>query len=438
MNKNMKRRSFLKKSAIMLSTISIVPRGVLGGKNVFGAPYTAPSDQIQMALIGCGKQGRVLSKKFIDTKKAKIIALSEVYESKATLLNNVVKKYFDEHPDKGNYNSIPNTKDYREILERKDIDAVIIATPDHWHAAQVVNAAISGKDIYCEKPLALTVKEGRAMVNAARQYNRIFQTGSMQRSQPEFRKTVELIRNGYLGDIIHAKVNIGPPPIKFDLPKQPTPKDLDWKFWLGPNGKFTHYNEELAPPPDKDIYPNWRNYKEFGGGKVTDWGAHMFDIIQWALNMDLNGPTEVTPPGYEGNPYLQYRYKNGTRVTHEKWDWENAIHFIGTEGELKIKRKELWTSNPSLMTKEFGPNDERVYFSEDHYLDFLNAMASRKYPIADVAIGQSTSAMCNIGNICYELKSPLKWDPIAETFDDNHAANKLLGRKMNKKFGIKI
>jgi predicted dehydrogenase len=272
-------------------------------------------------------------------------------------------------------------------------------------------------------------------VDATRKYNRVFQTGNMQRSWHEFRQGVELIRNGYIGEIKSIKVNVGPPPIAYNLPEQAIPEGLDWKGWLGPN-EYRHFNEVLAPPVSQDIYPRWRNYKEFGGGMVTDWGAHMFDIAQWALDMDNNGPTEIYAPDGKEYPHLTYKYSNGIIMTHENWEWNNAVHFIGTEGELRIGRGKLETTPASLANKKIGETEKRVYLSENHYKDFINAMRKRSRPISDVEIGHSTATVCNLGNIAYELKRPLKWNPEKEKFINDKEANSLLGRPMLKKWRV--
>jgi predicted dehydrogenase len=275
------------------------------------------------------------------------------------------------------------------------------------------------------------------MVNAARKHKRVFQTGSMQRSWPEFRQTAELIRNGYIGEIKSIKVNVGPPPIPYTLSAEPIPAGLDWSGWLGPNSPVP-FNSELAPPITKDVFPNWRLYKGFGGGMVTDWGAHMFDIVQWSLDMDDSGPVEVIAPDGKDYPNLTYKYANGITMTHEKWDWNNAIHFIGTEGELKVQRKKLETTPASLRDKVIGESEKHVYKSEDHYKDFLDAMRNRTKPICDVEIGHRTASVCNIGNIAYQLGRVLQWDPRKESFKNDKEANALLGRSMNKEWGIKI
>lgn len=431
------RREFVGKAASVLAGFTIVPRFVLGGTRPDGTKYIAPSDIISLGFIGTGKQGRGLTTSFLGTNEVRIVALSEVYKAKAQLTLDRIKAHYEKNTQLGAYSDIPVYVDFRELLARKDIDAVVIATPDHWHAAMSVKAAEAGKDIYCEKPLALTIREGRAMVNAARKYNRVFQTGSMQRSWPEFRQTAELVRNGYIGEIKSIKVNVGPPPKAYDLSAETIPEGLDWDKWLGPNSPVA-FNSELAPPISRDVFPNWRNYKEFGGGMVTDWGAHMFDIVQWALDMDNSGPVEIIAPDGKDHPFLTYRYANGITMTHEKWDWSNAIHFVGTEGEIKVQRKKLETTPASLKDKVIGETEKHVYKSENHYKDFLDAMRKRSKPICDVEIGHRTSSVCNLGNIAYELKRPLQWNPKKEQFKNDKEANDLLGRSMRSEWGIKI
>ncbi len=431
------RRQFVSNTAKAAAAFIIVPRFVLGGTAKNGVRFTAPSDMINLGFIGTGKQGRGLTGSFLKTGQTRIVALSEVYQAKAQLTLDAIKATYAKAPELGSYSEVPLYNDFRELLALKDVDAVVIATPDHWHAAMAVRAAEAGKDIYCEKPLSLTVREGRAMVNAARKYNRVFQTGSMQRSSPEFRQAVELVRNGYIGDIKSIKVNVGPPPVAYNLPAEPLPEGLDWTLWLGPNAPAA-FNSELAPPTSKDVFPNWRNYKEFGGGMVTDWGAHMFDIVQWALDMDNSGPTEVIAPDGKEHPFLTYKYANGVVMTHEKWEWNNAIHFMGTEGEIKLQRKKIETTPTHLSEKKIGDQQKHVYTSTDHYKDFLDAMRTRKKPICDVETGHRTATVCNIGNIAYQLQRPLQWNAGKEQFKDDKEANALLGRPMLNDWKIKI
>ncbi len=431
------RRKFVGTTAKAITGFFILPRFVLGGRKPDGTMYTAPSDMITLGFIGTGKQGRGLTSAFLETGEVKIIALSEVYKDKGILTLENIKNFYSKNGQHGKYADIPVYNDFRELLARKDIDGVVIATPDHWHAAGAVRAAEAGKDIFCEKPLALTVKEGRAMVNATRLHGRVFQTGSMQRSWAEFRQAVELVRNGYIGDIKSIKVSVGPPPIKYDLAAQPIPDGLDWSKWLGPNAPSA-FNSELAPPVSNDVFPNWRKYKEFGGGGVTDWGAHMFDIAQWALHMDNSGPVEVSAPDGGLHKNLTFRYKNGTIMTHEKWEWENAVLFTGTEGEIRIERGKLETTPVGLKDRIIGETEQHVYKSVDHYKDFLNAMRKRSMPVCDVETGHRTASVCNIGNIAYQLNRSLQWDPVKELFTDDDEANALLGRPMLNEWAIKL
>ncbi|MFL0161305.1 Gfo/Idh/MocA family protein [Aquirufa salirivi] len=435
-NDGLNRRDFLSKASLAFGSIMIVPRHVLGGKRPDGSSYLAPSDVLNLGFIGTGKQGRGLSNSFLSTGQVRISAISEVYQAKANLFLDRVKENYAKNPSWGAYASIPVYQDYRELLASKNVDAVVIATPDHWHAAMAVRAAEAGKDIYCEKPLSLTVKEGRAMVNAARKHKRVFQTGSMQRSWPEFRQAVELIRNGYIGEVKSIKVNVGPPPEAYQLPAQAIPEGLDFEKWLGPN-EAVAFNAELAPPITQDVFPNWRKYKEFGGGGMTDWGAHMFDIVQWALDMDQSGPVKVSAPQGKDQPYLTYTYANGITMTHQPWEWNSGVEFVGTEGTLRSARKKLETSKPELKDRVIGPNEKHVYKSENHYVDFIQAIRNRTMPICDVEVGHRTASVCNIGNIAYAVNKSLEWNPKSEKFNDAEA-NALLGRKLNKTWGIKI
>jgi predicted dehydrogenase len=375
-------------------------------------------------------------KNFLTTGEAQVLAACDVYGIKLQNFMNQMQAFCNEKEMKPK-SECKTYIDFREILDRQDIDAVVIATPDHWHGVMSVKAAEKNKDIYCEKPLSLTVKEGRAMVKAARKYNRVFQTGSMQRSWPEFRQTAELIRNGYLGDIKEIKVSVGGPPKSYDLTGQTLPEGLNWDRWLGPND-FKPYNRDLAPLVEDTFWAKWRDYKEFGGGGMTDWGAHMFDIVQWALDMDDSGPVEVIYPDGKDFKFLTYKYANGITMTHEDFGKTNGIRFIGTNGHLDVQRRNLETTPADLKDRQIGSSEKHVYFSDNHYKDFLKAMRNRSKPVCDVEIGHRTATVCNIGNIAYQLKRSLKWNPAKEKFKRDKEANKLLSRPLRKEWSVKI
>ncbi|PPL02890.1 Gfo/Idh/MocA family protein [Parapedobacter indicus] len=416
----MDRRSFLKQSAT-LSGIAIVPRFVLGGKG-----FLAPSDRLTLGFIGTGRQALTLQKNFTATERIKIVGAADVYRSKLEHFVRQLSAYSDQ--------SSANCRkydDFRELLNNGSIDAVVISAPDHWHGVMATLAADAKKDIYCEKPLALTIQESRAIVKAAARNQVVFQTGSMQRSAEEFRKAVNVIRNGYLGEITQVRVNIGGPPVPFDLPEEKLPADLNWEMWLGPNDEVP-YNHELAPVIGDPMWARWRYYIGLGGGDMTDWGAHMFDIVQWALDMDGKGPVSITPPDGKDTSVLTYRYDNGVVMTQSDAEKGRFIVFEGTEGQLRVQRRLLETNPKKLKDTIIDAASEKVYHSENHYIDFLDAIRSRKQPICPAEVGHRTNTVCLIGNIAYQLGRSLRWDYVNECFVDDEEANAKLGRRLRR------
>jgi predicted dehydrogenase len=429
-SKKISRRNFIKNAAVV-SSFFIVPRHVLGGKG-----YVPPSDKIVLGFIGCGRQSGGLQRRFFNLPEAQIVAASDVYALKLDKFIKANNQLYAEKTGQSAYNATRAYVDYRELLANKDINAVIIASPDHWHAAMSVHAAEAGKDVFCEKPLSLTVKEGRAMVKATRKNGRVFQTGSMQRSSKEFAQAVQLVRSGAIGEIKKIVVSVGGPPKDWDLQAEALPVGLNWDLWMGPNVIGRPYNNNLAPDLEATFWPRWRDYKEFGGGGMTDWGAHMFDIGQWGLGMDHSGPVKVIPPGEGKTSGLIFRYENGAEMIHQPTPGKNYCHFFGTEGEVYVQRGELRTTPETLKEKVFERSDYKIYVSENHYQDFFNAIRTRKPPICDVEVGHRTASVCNIGNIAYALQRPLEWDPEKEKFKKDGKANKLLKRKMKKEWRV--
>ncbi len=420
----MNRRDFISKTALGAAAVTIIPRHVLGGNG-----FLAPSDRLNLGFIGVGKQMYGLLNQFMKIPEAMVIAAADVDSSK---LNNFIGQANKLNATKAAH-QVQGFGQYRDLLAIKDIDAVIIASPDHWHAMHVVDAAKAGKDIYCEKPLALTIDEGRAMVNAVRKYRRVLQTGSMQRSQYNFRQAADLIRNGYIGDIKEVNVSVGEPVKECDLPSMPTPAHLDWDSWIGPS-LYRGYNPILSPALDAPEWSLWRLYHGFGGGYVTDWGAHMFDIVQWALGMDQSGPVSFTPPDIPmAKEGLYFTYKNGIKVNHKSWGSFNAIQFLGTEGKIEVSREFLRSDKADLPKLQIAEKDRKVYYSEDHYQDFVDAIKKRSKPICDVEIGHRTATVCNAVNIAYQIQKPIKWDPNKEVFDSPFA-NNLKGRAYRGKW----
>jgi predicted dehydrogenase len=415
------RRTFLKSTALAGSAFIIVPRHVLGKGHV------PPSDRINIGFIGLGKQSRGLARRFTEMTDAQIVAGSDVWTSKMEWFRHHVEAVYATHRGTSGYNGVASYPDYEELLERSDIDAVVIATPDHWHALQAVAAMEAGKDVFCEKPLTHTIGEGIRMVKAAKATGRIVQTGSMQRSWEDFRKACELVRNGYIGDVKKIIVNAGDPARDYDLPAEPMPAGVDWDRWCGP-APLLDYNHRLAPSSnDVDFWPDWRLYKEVGGGIICDWGAHMFDIAQWGLGMDRSGPVEFVPPedpaAVRG---LRMKYANGVKMIHEDFGRGWAVRFIGSDGSIDISRKFFESTPANLVDVKLKADDVRLYDAGGNfYKDWLDAIRIRTQPVCDVETGHRSATVGNIANIAYWLNRPLKWDPGNESFIDDAEANAL-------------
>ncbi|QIH35366.1 Gfo/Idh/MocA family oxidoreductase [Sphingobacterium sp. DR205] len=410
----MKRREFIAKGIVSSLAFTIVPRVVLGGNG-----FLAPSDRINLGFIGVGKQSYTLMNGLNRCKEIASLAACDVDRNKlAAFIAATTKKQTELSKAQVEIKAYHH---YRELLGRKDIDAVVIATPDHWHAQIAVDAAKAGKDIYCEKPLALTIAEGRAMVDATRKYKRVFQTGSMQRSSYNFRQAAELVLNGYIGKIKEINVSVGEPVKQCDLPSMPAPDYLDWDMWVGPS-PYRGYNPILSPPLEDDKWAWWRGYRDFGGGYITDWGAHMFDIVQWASGMDESGPVRFNPPKEaNSNTGLSFSYANGVKVNHVQWGVHNAIQFIGEKGKIEVSREFIRSNPENLANLKLTSADRRLYYSDNHYQDWVDAIKKRSKPICDVEIGHRTSSVCNAINIAYELQKDLKWNPHKEQFDNDYA-----------------
>ncbi|MEJ2703492.1 MAG: Gfo/Idh/MocA family oxidoreductase [Sedimentisphaerales bacterium] len=418
------RRQFIQRavgtSVAAIGLPYIVPSSALGAGG-----DAAASERITLGFIGCGKQSKHLMKSFLNSPGTHVLAACDVDRLKLER----GKKIVEDHYASKNvaYKGCDTYGDFRDLLARDDIDAVVIATPDHWHAITVIRSAEAGKDIYCEKPLSETIEQARTMVNTVRRYGRVFQTGSMQRSDWHFRLGCELVRNGYIGQLKTINVNVGGPPEDNPLPAQPVPDYLNWDMWLGP-ALWRPYNEELSPNISWDGFPHWRNHSKFGGGGMTDWGAHHFDIAQWGLGMDESGPVEVHPPDGKEYKVLTYKYANGVTVTRS--GRARGVLFEGTKGEVLTDRGFLQTKPANLKDQQIGPNGIHLYESKNHYVDWLDAIRKRSKPICDIETGCRSVTVCLLGNIAYKLGRSLRWDPEHEVIVGDPEASRLLSRPL--------
>ncbi len=420
MKDTLTRRNFIRNAMAAAGGMVMIP-----GLATSCARPVCANDKICIGFIGTGKQSLALFNSFAGIPDVKIAAACDVDQQKLERFKKTVDDYYAEAEGKPGYSACETYERYEDLLDRKGIDAVIIVTPDHWHAIPAIAAIEAGKDVYCEKPLAHTLREGRLMSDAAARHERICQTGSMQRSWGDFRHACELVRNGYLGDIEKILVNVGDPERPYDLTGGPAPDYLNWDRWVGP-APFVKYNEVLSPPITQNHWPRWRDYTEFGGGVIADWGAHMFDIAQWALGMDDSGPVEYIPPeDPEQLRGLKCVYANGVEMTHEDFGLGYAVRFMGTEGTLDVSRNFLNTDPENIASVETGSNDVRLYHSDNHYTDWTGAIKKRTQPVANFEIGHRSASVCNIINIAYKLRRKLEWDPGKEEFIGDSEANDL-------------
>ena len=413
------RRQFLQSTAAVTAPL-LLPSSVWAA-----AAGAKPNARITLGFIGVGKQGRHLLNSFLPHGNVQVVAVNDVDTTRRLHHKKLVEDFYSAKGNK-DYQGCDEYKDFREVIARKDIDAVVIATPDHWHAYPAVMAANAKKDIYCEKPLCLTIHEARAMANAVRQNQRVFQTGSMQRSSTEFYKACSLVRNGRIGQIKEVYVSVGGPSKWCDLPEEPMEPGLDWDFWLGP-APTRSYNSVLSPRGVHDHFPNWRSYREYSGGGMTDWGAHHFDIAQWGLGMDESGPVEIIPPDGKDVKRLTYKYANEVVMYHGGLPgYDFGVVFVGTNGKVCVDRGKFKTEPESLAQENFDALPVKLYKSTNHYKDFIDAIQSRKPPICDVEVGARSVTVCHLGNLAYWNKRPLKWDPAKERFVGDAEANQWL------------
>jgi len=418
------RRRFLGSTVIGMAGIAVIPALSTSckGRKKAGEPE---SSDVTLGFIGLGQQAMFLLSGFLQVPGVKVVAGCDVYGIKRKRFEKRVTDFYTKADQEF---KVDTYEKYQDLLSREDIDAVVIAVPDHTHAMIAIAACKAGKDVYLEKPMTLTIKEGQELKKIVRQYNRVLAVGSQQRSDAGFQYAVNLVQTGALGKISKVNAYVGAPPTPYDLPEEPIPADLNWDLWLGPLPASIHFNNQLNPPisldPEKneEIWGAWRWYKEMGGGFTTDWGAHMFDIAQWGLGMDLNGPVEISPIG-DGTEFMSFKYATGTIMTSEPFDEKltKGVKFWGDNGWIEVARGYFKTSDPkfdppaSVTAADDGPYETRI----PHQLNFIECVRSRQDPVVPVEIGHSSCTVCTLGNIACDLKRTLKWDPTTETFIDD-------------------
>ena len=416
---NCTRREFLRRAgagAALGGVFASLPAN-LARSMMAGARAEPAHDTIRIGVIGLGGQGR----SNMGALMKHVVAVCDVdKEHLASALG---------HVEENNGKTCADFGDYRKLLDSKDVDAVVVATPDHWHALATIHACQAGKDVYCEKPLSLTIAEGRAMVRAARKEKRIVQTGSQQRSAANFRLACELVRNGHLGKIHTVKVGL--PGVNFKGPSVPDsdpPPELDYDFWLGPAPK--------RPYNAKRVHYNFRFFWDYSGGQMTNWGAHHLDITQWGLGMDEGGPVSIEAKArynkdgwYEVPEWFEIVYKYPGDVTvFCGQGYKGGTTFEGDKGSLHVDRGKLSSEPADLIKEKIGEGEVRLYESRDHHANWLECIQTRKLPICDVEIGHRSATVCHLGNIAVRTGRKVAWDPEKEQVVGDDEAAKMVDR----------
>jgi len=427
---SIKRRSFLKQATALTAAPLILPARAWSAK-------TKPNDRIGMGFVGMGTQNFGLLSGFLPLESCRVVAVCEVDTTRREAAQGWVNRHYERNPELGS----PDCKayvDYRDLIARDDIDVVCIATPDHWHAIVTLEALRAGKDVYCEKPLTHNINEAIAVMKAVDANKRVLQTGSMQRSMKEFRIACELVRNGLIGKVSRVECTFGLPAIPYNLPEEEMEPGLDWDMWIGP-APMCVYNSVLSPRGlhvRKWIYPDWRRFREFGGGGVTDWGAHHLDIAQWGLGMDESGPDEIHPPDDSNATHgAVLKYGSDVEVHHMADGF--GVHFFGSDGEVKVNRGrfEFYLDGKKVagfVTRKDGGSLEsalygvekdfladakvKLYKSANHLWDFVDCVKARTKPIAHEEIGGRSVICCHLMNQAYYNHAVIKWNPKEMTF----------------------
>ena len=447
----MKRRNFIRTMIAGMTAPSILPSTVFG-KN-------APNNKINIGQIGCGRIARAHDMpETLNYDSARITAVNDLDSKRLKEGKEFVQSWYAKN--KGEKTTdVKMYADYKEMLADPSIDAVIISTPDHWHAQPAMEAALAGKDIYLQKPTSLTIAEGRQMSDIIHRTGRILQIGSQQRSWTQFRIAAELVRNGRIGNVHTIKIGLPGDPSGDDEPIMDIPANLDYDMWLGstPN---VYYTEKRVHPQQDYSRPGWLRCEQFGAGMITGWGAHHIDSANWGLGTEFTGPTEIEGRAefptsglwnVHGSFYIEAKFANGA-IMQIGGDFPNGVRFEGDEGWIFVTRgdysvtasdptskdqnsKALSASDPKILESKIGPNEIHFPISKEHHGNWLESIMSRRPSIAPAEVGHRACSTCLLGHIAMKLPRKLYWDPNKERFNNDDEANKMLSRSQRWPYG---
>jgi predicted dehydrogenase len=456
----MQRRSFIKSAtaatagAIVIPTI--VPSHVLG--------KSGPSGRIRIGQIGFGRIAMIHD--LPETLKNRVaigVAVADVDINRARMGKQWIENYHAEQTGQKGYTNVAVYQDYREMLQDPGIDAVIISTPDHWHAQAAIEAALAGKDIYLQKPASLTIAEGRQMSDTINRTGVIFQQGSQQRGTspwPQFHRTCELVRNGRIGELRRIEIGLPGDPPGAEEPVMPVPENLDYDMWLGSTPSVYYTEKRVHPQDSLTDRPGWLRCEQFGAGMITGWGAHHLDTAHWAMGTEYTGPVEVEAEAsfpasglwnVHGDFHVYAKYANGVAM-EVSGAFPNGVRFEGSEGWIFVSRgdvavtssdpgkpglelKALDASSPKILESVIGPDEVHLYKAPEQHEDWINAILSRKDPVAPAEVGHRSCSACLVSHVAMKLPGKLYWDPQRERFIDNDRANAMLNRPQRFPYG---
>ncbi len=441
------RRTILKRTAIAASALAaplVVQSAVLGKDGA-----TAPSNRITVGSIGVGAMGRGHFRIVAGYPDVQMLAVSDVDPWRRDDSTQALQSIYAQRQPSGNYRGFQAYPDFRELLDRDDIDAVVIATGERWHPAISVLAAKAGKDIYCEKPISLTIRQARTMAETVRRHNRVFQTGLQQRNCQEYRKAFEMVHAGRIGNVKLAYVSASGVSPYLNLPAEPLPKGLDWNMWLGPCPWHPYnyrYHHTGAP---QNVVP-WCCNRAFGAGDMTSGLVHNLDSAHAGLRKDGDGPVKITPPGVDGAPSLTFTYADNTQIVCATtlqpgkhvippgWNVKTPIVnfgvlFVGDQGWIHVARFGVLDCYPKhLLDIEVA----KVHSVVDNHRDWLDCIRTRRRPRADVEIGACSTILAHLGCIGLWTGRALHWDPVKEEFPNDHEANALRSRASREPWNV--
>ena len=452
----MERRKFINRTALSTAALvgfpSIVPAHVLG-KN-------APSNKINIGQIGCGRIAR--SHDIHDTirfDQANYLAVCDLDSKRAADAKLLVDGFYQKKTGKAKYDRTKVYEDYREMLLNKDIDAVVISTPDHWHSQPAMEAALAGKDIYLQKPTSLTVREGQQLREVIQKTGAILQVGTQQRAMPQFRVAAELVRNGRIGKIHTVKIGLPGDPAGPEAPAMPVPSNLNFDMWLGSTPEVPYTEIGVHPQADYSR-PGWLRSRNYGAGMITGWGQHHYDSAAWGMNTELSGPVSVEALAefpksglwnVHGDFFVKHEYDNGITV-YTSGGYTNGIRYEGTDGWIFVSRgsyqasatdpvdkekssRALNASDPKILESVIGENEIHLEKIDDQHGNWLDCIKTRKAPISPIEKGHKACAICLISDIAMQFDRKLEWDYDKEVFINDDEANAMLRREQRKPYG---